>query len=314
MSTISTIPLDAAGIAASLLSPKDAAALSETCKAMTEAVKDAQLLYHYPAILSFDPATFLGRIVQEQRQKLTDNNDGRVELVKRVRQTATAYIDAHRRDMEPEDWKTMEIASLIPSSDLSFRELNIAGTVMKDRLLLKNIDIIFPDHQIPLEQGSSLSKNAKILRNWLAHIPIDTDPVRLGSSLNQALDIGNFQVVQAILQNKRAINPEKLGWALYKAVATSNLELVQSILQSEQTIDPEKLGLALSKAVETENLEVIQSIIRSGRAIDPVRLGWVLREAAEARNLEIVRAIQYLDGSGVVGLPVKRPFMKALDR
>ena len=217
---------------ASFLSVRDAGAFSTSCRALRGAGTDAQLICHYPVIQSFDPSTFVGGIAQ--RQPLIDSAEGRVELVKRVSQTAAAYLAANRHAIQLEDGPML----LVPINTLSYEELNRAGTIIKDRLLLKNIGLIFgQDHAIPLDPRNPLSRNAEIFRNWLINIPNNIDSDGLSGVLYRAVDGRNLEIVQTILQSGRAIDPVRLGEVLYMAVEAGHLEIAQAIFQSRREID-----------------------------------------------------------------------------
>ena len=253
-------------------------------KAFNAAAKDARLIYDYPEIQVFEPNSYVGRIA---RQPLIATDEGRVELVRRVRQIAEKHLGANLNVLKDEDWQTLGINKNTPVSDFSYKQINMADRIIKDRLLLKRIVRIPTLHGL-IQVGNSLSQNAAILRDWLANIN-GLDPATwLGGVLYTATAIGNLEIVQTILQSGRAIDSD---WTLWRAVEIRNLEIVQAILQSGHAIHPRSLGDALRQAVGTRNLEIVQAILQSGHAIHPIQLGFALHTAAEIGNLEIVRAI-----------------------
>ena len=253
-------------------------------KAFNAAARDARLIYHYPEIQSFEPNSYLGRIA---RQPLIDTDEGRIELVRRVRQIAEEHLGANLNILKDVDWRTLGINKNTPVSDFSYRQINMADRIIKDRFLLKRIVRIPILHDL-IQFGNSLSQNAAILRNWLANIPNDLAPPQLSDVLYNAAQIGNLEIVQSILQSGRAI---ALDWALWKAVEIENLEIIQAILQSGHAIDPIQLGLVLCRAVEIENLEIIQAFLKSEHAINPKYLSLALNKAVKIKNPEIVQAI-----------------------
>ena len=284
--SINRLPTGPLATIGSFLSEKDLSPnFSVANKAFNAAAKDARLIYHYPEIQSFERDSYVGRIAA--RLPLIDTDEGRVELVRRVRQIAEEHLGANLDVLQDDDWQTLNIHKNTPVSDFSYKLINMANTIIKDRLLLKDLVEIPLLHGL-IQVGNSLSQNAAILRNWLVNIPNDFE---LGLALSEAVEIGNLEIVQAFLQTDRAIDPDELGWALSEAVEIGNLEIVQAILQSGHAIDPERLGLALSEAAEIGNLEIIQAILESGHAIDPEKLGSALSDGVEIGNLEIVRAI-----------------------
>ncbi len=285
--SINRLPTDPLATIGSFLSEKDLSPnFSIANKAFNAAAKDARLIYDYPEIQVTEPNSYVGRIAR-QLIPLIGTEEGRVELVRRVRQIAEKHLEVNLNILKDVDWQTLGIHKNTPVSDFTYKQINMADTIIKDRFLLKSIVRIPTLHGL-IQVGNSLSQNAAILRNWLANIN-GLDPAAwLGGVLYTATAIGNLEIVQAILQSGRAIDPY---WTLCKAVEIRNLKIVQAILQDGHAIHPGFLGETLRQAVGTRNLEIVQAILQSGRAIDPLNLGLALREAVKIGNLEIVQAI-----------------------
>ena len=285
--SIKSLPTDSLATIGSFLSEEDLSSFSLVNKTFNTAARDAQLIYHYPEIQLIGHDSYLGRIAQ---QPLMDTEEGRIELVRRVRQIAEKHLRANLNVLQPDDWQTLGVNENAPVSDFTYKQINMAGTII-DRYLLRGI------YEIPIlrglvQVGNSLSQNAAIIRNCLANTPNCLGPNGLRLVLCRAVRIENLALVQAILQSDRAIHPEWLGRALSKAVGIENLEFVQTILQSGRAIHPTWLGIVLCEAVEIGNLAIVQAILRSEHAIGPRMLGWALSKAEEIENPEIVQAIR----------------------
>ncbi len=287
--SINSLPTGPLATIGSFLSERDLSPnFSVANKAFDAAAKDARLIYHYPEIQSFEPNSYLGRIA---RQPLMDTDEGRIELVRRVRQIAKKDLGANLNILKDVDWQTLGINKNTPVSDFSYRQINMAATIIRDRFLLRSIVRIPTLHGL-IQVGNSLSQNAAILRDWLANIPNDFDPVQLGEVLYEAARIRNLEIVQGILQSGRAIYPQYLDLALSKAAEIRHPGMVQAILQSGRAIDPDDLGMVLFKAAEIEDPEMVQTILQSEHVITPEWLGKALLHcAAENGNPEIVQAI-----------------------